>query len=74
MDALEDKYAGRTPYCYGANNPIKYNDPTGNEEYKNEKGYRAAKGDNALMDGTDGAWLESDRIEKMLDGQKQWKQ
>lgn len=64
MDALEDKYAGRTPYCYGANNPIKYNDPTGNEEYKNEKGYRAAKGDNALMDGTDGAWLESDRIEK----------
>ena len=64
VDALESKYAGRTPYCYAANNPANYNDPTGNEEYKDEKSYRFSKGKDAKMDGSDGAWLESDRTEK----------
>ncbi|RZJ88542.1 MAG: RHS repeat-associated core domain-containing protein [Chryseobacterium sp.] len=36
IDPMESKYAGRTPYCYGANNPVNYNDPTGNEEIKTQ--------------------------------------
>jgi len=69
-DPLESKFAGRTPYCYGANNPVKYNDPTGNEEYDSYEDYKKAKGDNALkqMDGSDGAWLKSDRIGKAENG------
>ncbi len=32
VDPLESKFGGRTPYCYGANNPVIYNDPNGEQE------------------------------------------
>jgi len=32
VDPLESKFAGRTPYCYGGNNPIIFNDPDGQQE------------------------------------------
>jgi len=34
VDPLESKFAGRTPYCYGGNNPVIFNDPNGKQEKK----------------------------------------
>jgi len=32
VDPLESKFGGRTPYCYAANNPVIFNDPSGKQE------------------------------------------
>jgi len=44
-DPLESKYAGRTPYCYGADNPVSYNDPNGMQEEDEVSVVKNAKGE-----------------------------
>ncbi|PSK92105.1 SpvB/TcaC N-terminal domain-containing protein [Taibaiella chishuiensis] len=65
-DPMETKYAGRTPYSYCNNQPVSKVDPEGEEEYNSYEEYKQAKGNKALskMDGSDGAWLKSDRTDK----------
>ncbi len=37
VDPLESKYAGMSPYNYGFNDPVSYNDPTGQKGEKGDK-------------------------------------
>lgn len=54
-----------SPYVGMGNNPISRNDPDGglDKEYENEAAYRA-ENPNGKLDGSDGHWLKSDRINK----------
>ncbi|MBL7707640.1 MAG: hypothetical protein JNJ86_01140 [Chitinophagaceae bacterium] len=66
VDPLTSKYPWYTPYQFAGNKPINSIDLDGLEEYETIDAYKKAKGDKALktMDGSDGAWLESDRKNK----------
>jgi RHS repeat-associated protein len=68
VDPLSTSYPFYTPYQFAGNKPIKYIDLDGAEEYDNYGDYKKDKGDGAMSedkwDGSDGAWLESDRTGK----------
>jgi RHS repeat-associated protein len=66
VDPLTKSYPFYTPYQFAGNKPVKSIDIDGLEEYETKEDYKKAKGDKALaiMDGSDGAWLESDRISR----------
>ncbi|WP_166437312.1 RHS repeat domain-containing protein [Niastella caeni] len=66
VDPLTASYPWYTPYQFAGNKPINSIDLDGMEEYATYDDYAKAKGKDALkvMDGSDGAWLESDRKER----------
>ncbi|THU34986.1 RHS repeat-associated core domain-containing protein [Niastella caeni] len=66
VDPLTKNYPWYTPYQFAGNKPINSIDLDGLEEYENYEAYSKAKGKSALktMDGSDGAWLASDRKDK----------
>ena len=66
VDPLTTKYPYYTPYQFAGNKPINSIDLDGLEEYSSYEAYKQHKGDKALstMDGSDGAWLVSDRKNK----------
>ncbi len=55
-DPLEAKFAGRTPYCYGANNPVSYNDPDGRQERKDKSASSATDKGGGVGVGTNISW------------------
>lgn len=63
VDPLTKEYPWYTPYQFAGNKPINSIDRDGLEEYPSYSAYKKDKGDAALekMDGSDGAWLASDR-------------
>ncbi len=63
VDPLTKSYPWYTPYQFAGNKPINSVDLDGLEEYESIDAYKKDKGSAALekMDGSDGAWLESDR-------------
>lgn len=66
VDPLTKSYPWYTPYQFAGNKPINSIDLDGAEEYESYEAYAKDKGSSALakMDGSDGAWLYSDRISK----------
>ncbi len=66
VDPLTKKYPHYTPYQFAGNKPVNHIDLDGLEEYKSYGAYKKHKGGAALaaMDGSDGAWLTSDRKER----------
>jgi RHS repeat-associated protein len=66
VDPLTANYPWYTPYQFAGNKPINSIDLDGLEEYETYDAYAKAKGKDALkvMDGSDGAWLASDRKNK----------
>jgi hypothetical protein len=66
VDPLTKNYPWYTPYQFAGNKPINSIDLDGLEEYESHDAYAQDKGNSALktMDGSDGAWLTSDRTGK----------
>ncbi len=66
VDPLTKSYPWYTPYQFAGNKPINSIDVDGLEEYSSYEAYKLDKGTAALeaMDGSDGAWLSSDRTAK----------
>jgi RHS repeat-associated protein len=64
LDPLASEYPWYTPYQFAGNKPVNSIDRDGLEEYSTIEAYKKDKGDKALetMDGSDGAWLTSDRL------------
>jgi RHS repeat-associated protein len=69
VDPLIAKYPWYTPYQFAGNKPINSIDLDGLEEFDSYKSYKEKFGDKAMSeetwDGSDGAWLESDRVNKL---------
>jgi len=66
IDPLTRNYPWYTPYQFAGNKPVNSIDVDGLEEYESYSAYSQARGQAALktMDGSDGAWLSSDRSGK----------
>jgi RHS repeat-associated protein len=68
VDPLTKNYPWYTPYQFAGNKPINSIDLDGQEEFESYGAYKAKFGDQAQekgkMNGSDGAWLKSDRKNK----------
>jgi hypothetical protein len=68
VDPLTNSYPWYTPYQFAGNKPINSIDRDGLEEYDSYAAYKKDYGDKAMSedkwDGSDGAWLQSDRKDK----------